>query len=514
MAEAERDLKNLTPEEWAAVEAFEDADAPREEVHFDWGEDYQRSVLAMLMADRNFLMKSVGLVKADYFTNKAHKKVADVLFSHFREYGRTPTRPIFVKEMSDRFKDDESRLFYLAELQMLYDGYEEGVESREYHEREIFNFAKMVALKKAFHRSMEELKKSPGDETWVKIDKWLEEARIVDLGFDPGLDYFGQVMSRYAAMRQSRESVEVFTTGFKTLDDEMTFGGMRRGEVYSFMGPPGVGKSLCLVKASVDNVRAGKRVLYISLEMNETDIAARFDAQFAGVDIRCLIDNEPTVSRALCDLVSQHDDKRLLVVKQFASGTADVNTIRAYVEQLDMVGIRPDMVVVDYVGEMKDLVGIPLYESREKMVKDLRGFAVEKDVCLLTAMQPNRAAREAMKDGGVIADDNLGDSYGQLRPLDGLVTINQTDIEKRVGVARLYVAKMRSGKSRFTFFVSVDPLTLQFSEIGENRYRVTMSKATQEAAGNVRVDEIKTDMAVESIVGRWRPEDHRQHERG
>jgi KaiC/GvpD/RAD55 family RecA-like ATPase len=273
------------------------------------------------------------------------------------------------------------------------------------------------------------------------------------------------------------------------------------------MGPPGVGKSLCLVKTAVENVKLNKKVLYISLEMSQDDIATRFDAQFADVNIKALIDNQDTIFSTLNTYTEDMDDKRLLLVKQFPSGTADVNTIRAYLQQLQMVGWEPDLLIVDYVGEMKDLPGVPLYESREKLVKDLRGLAVEYDICLFTAMQPNRAAREAMKDGGVISDDNLGDSYGQLRPLDGLYTINQTDVEKKACVARIYVAKQRAGKSRFTFFVSVSPLTLRFDSISEARYRVYMSKETEKAA-----DEVKMDDILERKVTRFKPPE--EEERG
>jgi replicative DNA helicase len=517
MTEETKPKTVVTPEQLAAFEALQDiddhigttsAETTQPTPQFDWGEDYQRSLLAMLIADRTFLLESVDLVRYDYFTNKAHKKIAEILFEHFKEYRNIPSRSIFIKEMRDRFKDDDTKFFYLSELQLLYDSYEPGIDSREYHRKEIFNFAKMVALKKAFHKSMEELKKKPDENnTWTKIDKWLDEARVVDIRFDTGLDYFGSLLDRYVRMRAERENAEVFTTGFKDLDDELTSGGARRGEIYSFMGPPGVGKSLCLVKTAVENVKLNKKVLYISLEMSQDDIATRFDAQFADVNIKALIDNQDTIFSTLNTYTEDMDDKRLLLVKQFPSGTADVNTIRAYLQQLQMVGWEPDLLIVDYVGEMKDLPGVPLYESREKLVKDLRGLAVEYDICLFTAMQPNRAAREAMKDGGVISDDNLGDSYGQLRPLDGLYTINQTDVEKKACVARIYVAKQRAGKSRFTFFVSVSPLTLRFDSISEARYRVYMSKETEKAA-----DEVKMDDILERKVTRFKPPE--EEERG
>ena len=125
-----------------------------------------------------------------------------------------------------------------------------------------------------------------------------------------------------------------------------------------------------------------------------------------------------------------------------------------------MIGFKPDLIVVDYIGEMKDYPNMPTWESRYRIVRDLRGFATEEGVCIFTAMQPNKNAREAQNTEGigpgVIDDTNLADSYGQIRPLDGCWSINQMHQEKEAAMARIFVIKHRHGKSRFTFYVEYD----------------------------------------------------------
>jgi replicative DNA helicase len=276
-------------------------------------------------------------------------------------------------------------------------------------------------------------------------------------------------------MQKDEETRERFTSGFDRIDDALLGGGCHRGEIYSWIGMSGSGKSLALVGAALQNVvRLGKKVLYVSLEMGEDAIAERFDAQLSGVDINKLQEGKERVKAAFEDKLRDKEDKRLLIIKQFPAGSMTVATLRAYMQQLQLLGFIPDLVVIDYIGEMKDYPGIPTYESRYRMVRDLRGLATEENICIFTAMQPNKDAREAQKkDGlgdGVIDDTNLADSYGQIRPLDGCWSINQMQSEKEAGIARIFVIKHRHGKSRFTFWAQFDKETLQIKQIAEDVY--------------------------------------------
>jgi hypothetical protein len=140
---------------------------------------------------------------------------------------------------------------------------------------------------------------------------------------------------------------------------------------------------------------------------------------------------------------------------------------------------------------MKDYPNVKTHESRYMIVRDLRGFATEEDLCILTAMQPNRSAREVLnaKDrfGGtiqtdpVIDDDNLGDSFAQIRPLDGCWSINQTREEKKTDLARVFVIKHRHGKSRYTFHIEIHPETLAITQVEPKVYSEKMKRILHEA---------------------------------
>jgi KaiC/GvpD/RAD55 family RecA-like ATPase len=324
----------------------------------------------------------------------------------------------------------------------------------------------------------------------MKINAVLRAALMVDRNFDSGMDYFQSYEERYEQLKEDND-LETFTSGFKAIDSGLLAGGPTRGEMYSWVGLSGTGKSLALVRGSILNVTLGKRVVYISLEMDESKIAERFDAQLACVDINKLEENKEIIKKAMQEEVKGMDDPRMLIIKQFPAGQMDVSTLRAYIQQLKLRGFAPDLVIVDYIGEMKDYPNVKTHESRYMIVRDLRGFATEEDVCIFTAMQPNRSAREILnaKDrfGGtiqtdpVIDDDNLGDSFAQIRPLDGCWSINQTREEKKIDLARVFVIKHRHGKSRYTFHIEFHPETLAITQIEPKVYSEKMKMILHEA---------------------------------
>jgi replicative DNA helicase len=473
------------------IEGLIDPDADAEE-QFKWDEYFQSYILGMLVNDRTFLVAALGLINPQYFTDKVHQEICRIVFDHFEKYKAIPPRKFVSQEIKTRIqdKDDEIQVHYMTELELIYNNYTPGLEHRDYLLDKITNFAKMQALKIAFNKCIAQIKKdAESDTSWMKINDLLREALLVDRNFEIGLDYFQSFEERYEKLKEE-EDLETFTSGFQAIDNALLAGGPTRGEMYSWVGLSGSGKSLCLVRAAIMNVVKGKRVVYVSLEMDEEKIAERFDAQLANVNINKLDENKDLIKKALQEEIKGLEDPRMLIIKQFPAGMMDVNTLRAYVQQLKLRGFSPDMIIVDYIGEMKDYPNIPIHESRYKIVRDLRGFGTEENVGLLTAMQPRRNAREAINSKDrfgstltdpIIDDDDLGDSFAQIRPLDGCWSINQLADEKKANIARVFVIKHRHGKSRFTFHIAIDPETLAITQIKEKVYSERLKKIRHDA---------------------------------
>jgi hypothetical protein len=247
---------------------------------------------------------------------------------------------------------------------------------------------------------------------------------------------------------------------------------------------------LALINSAARNLMIGKKVCYISLEMSQDKIAKRFDTLLSGEPFITLLDNKKMVIDAIrqsidANLFPGEMDKRRLIIKHYPGGTADVNTFRAYISQLGLYGFRPDLVIVDYVGEMRDIPGIKTYESRQFLVRDLRTFAQEEQVCVLTAIQANKKGREIQEHEGQIDDDALADAFGQARPLDAMWSLNKPMSELNVGT--IFIIKHRDGISRYEIPYRMDTSTLRMDEISREEYSNILRAAKKVKADNNRL---------------------------
>jgi len=493
------------------------------EARYDWDEDFQRHIISMLLLDRQFLLQGMDLVKSTYFTNRVHVKACEVLFKYFERYKSQPDRTIITQEIKDDLKGDKALPYYMGELNAIYDYFLPGMDARDYLTDKIAYFAKIQALRKAFNDSLEEVNKDPENPvTWDKVYHTLQQAMLVDRSFDIGTNYLKDAEPRYERMAEEEASGDVFPLGIPSVDQELKGGGYRRGQSIAIMADSGVGKSVMLACILAHNSLRDKKCLYISCENDEDEIADRLDAILTGAPIQKLYDYKEDVFDKLEGKVAvgQKDDgepvyfdpeESPIIIKKFPQKSADVNTIRAYLIQLKMRGFKPDMVVVDYVGEMKDYPGVKTYESREQLVDEMTGLASEEDFFMATALQPNRAGKE-VQEAGHLSQDNIADSFGQMRPLFGCITLNQNDRESAIGVGRGWVEKQRNGRKHYQFYLNFDKNTLKITELGKETYKDRMSSHNEKVVAEVETDLIQDqqasaeDINIDSISKEFSPD--------
>jgi hypothetical protein len=159
--------------------------------------------------------------------------------------------------------------------------------------------------------------------------------------------------------------------------------------------------------------------------------------------------------------------------------------------QLELRGWKPNVLIVDYVGEMKDDPSVKKYESAYRILRDLRGFGVEKGHVTFTCVQPNQTAAK-LEIGQYIDESNIGTSFDQFKPLDAFWSINQQVLEKDAEVGRIFVIKHRNGRSRFSFKIGFDYKigTLDMFEISKDTYRERMNLVQEKKAEEVTMDNV------------------------
>lgn len=465
---------------------------------YDLESDVQSRILALMLCDKRFTSQSIGLVKPEYFSNEGHIEICKILMQYFLEYNSIPDRWIIREEINSKLKEksDAIKLHFFGILDSLYEYYVPGLETYDYLLNKVLCFAKKQSMRVALYQCINKLNETSN----IEIDKnlnWiydkLHTAMSVDVNQDIGFEYFNDIDKMFEMFEESLQGKERFTTAFKSIDDALTGGGLFRGELGAWIALPGTGKSLSLCKAAVENVKLGWKTLYITLEMNTLGIAQRFTSQFTKFGIGDLVKVKDEVKKTIEAFKSDKLESNLLIVKQFPGGALDMSGIRSYYSSLETRGWKPDLLIVDYVGEMKDNPNLKKHESAFQIIQQMRGFAVEKDHCGLTCIQPNRLA-STLEIHQFIDESVIGTSFDQYKTLDALWSINQLPMEKEAGVARGYVIKHRNGKSRFDFKMAFDyqiPGTLDVYEISNDQYNIAMASKRDEKASLVKLDPIK-----------------------
>lgn len=488
----------LNDEDRMVVSSLEDPDKERD-IRYPYDDDFLRMVIGTLLCNRFFLNQCHGLVKTNYFKSEVHQLFCRLLFQYYEKYKQPPSK-IFLKDLVEdhlkkRYKTQDDnyrtvRLLHISELNLVYDYYTKGgvgnmmpmLDNPEALLDRIANFAKIQAIRSAFTKSIELMKRSPeADETWDQIDQLYKEATLVSRNVDLGLNYFETLEERYTRQQQEADDTEVFTTAFRSADAALMTGGLKRGELGGIMGGSGTGKSLYLAWMSCANIARGKKVLYISTEMDPDRIASRFDSQLTCIGHHQLGARKEEVWKVLRNTVSEWEDKRRLVIKQFPSGTADMGVVRAYYGQCVSLGFKPDLAIIDYPGDMKDYANLQGWDARFRLLREIRGLGQEEGHCSWVAVHPNRSSKELGLEE-FMDESNQGDCFKQFQIFDLFATLNQTSVENKANVGRFFLAKVRNGKSRFAFNIRYHfkDQTLRLEEIPHNAYMNEMTKTQEE----------------------------------
>ena len=174
------------------------------------------------------------------------------------------------------------------------------------------------------------------------------------------------------------------------------------------------GKSWALLQCAVANALAHHRILYISTELAEFEVAERMDQLLycaarrpgeypalsfvrSGDTLAIVRDNikarysfdSPLWDEERQVLYAKYNAWILERIKVVAFDKRTANTAD-FIPHIDMV--NPDIVIVDYVGEMKVDPKLSLYDVMGNHMRDLDNLGKQRKIPVVTAYQLNRAA--------------------------------------------------------------------------------------------------------------------------
>jgi replicative DNA helicase len=401
-------------------------------------EGFQKKLFKVIVEDNNgdFSSQIVDILDVGYFDGVLTKLLVRHVKNHVEKHNVIPdyeTLEWVIKEKEVEGMERE-RLLGLVELIKKSD-----VKDSQFVKEYALNFCKKQALKKGLEEAADKWEK--GD--YENISKIIADALKVGEPRNTGHNYLKDVDKRMH--RQYRVPVP----SMRGIDAKIS-GGLAGGELGVILSPTGGGKSMVLVKFACTAMEFGKKVVYYTFELNENVIGNRFDACLNGIMLKDILDFPDVIKENLEQLGQRGGG---LMIKEFPTGSASVNTLRAHLKAMQRDNFVPDIIFVDYADIMKSTSTFT--EKRYALTsiyETLRGMAMEMNIPIWTASQANRESINANKfDLKVISE-----SLGKAQTADVILGIGRTDEDKSQRKATMMILKNRNGEDGFSIPLHFD----------------------------------------------------------
>lgn len=196
-------------------------------------------------------------------------------------------------------------------------------------------------------------------------------------------------------------------TGIADLDDLLH--GLRGGELIILAARPGLGKTALALQVSVNCARAGRSVLFVSLEMSRVDLGQRILANLGGVLHERI--RSGRLSRAEREAFGaasvQAGGLRLGLIEDSATPCSRLKALAR--RRSSKVGL--DLLVVDYLQLMSHPGCADRFQEVGAISRGLKGLARELSVPVLAVSQLSRAGAEGrprlshLRESGALEQD-------------------------------------------------------------------------------------------------------------
>ena len=422
-----------------------------------YGTSFQSKIITSLIVDTKFIKTIGDILEVSYFDSDANKFLVKSIVDYFEKYKSPPTMEA-LKVVIDDVENDTLKTTIVDSLRGAWQHRESP--DLEFVKEKTLEFCKNQVIKSAIMESVELLDNQQYDEIKGVIDNAMKAGVERDIGHEYITGF---------EERMNQQSRKTLPTQWDSVNDLMD-GGLAGGELGVIVAPAGIGKSWTLQALGAHAVAQGKTVIHYTLELNAQYVGLRYDTIVSGQPTGNLQYHKEEVLKKINKLKGE------LIIKYYPTRTASVNTLAAHLQQCEMQGLKPDMVIVDYADIMKSTSNFS--EKRHQIghvYEELRGMAGEFDIPLWTASQANRSSLEE----DVIGADKVSEDYSKVMTADFVMSMSRKVEDKIANTGRFHVIKNRFGPDGITFPATINTNT------GHIQIYETNTQGGQEAQGKM-----------------------------
>lgn len=343
----------------------------------------------------------------------------------------------------------------------------------QYVSGRITEFARRQKLKAGVLKAAEKYQ-GGGDNIADEVERILLDTVNQKFELEDSGTFFGDKKKVFAAFAEEKN--DYCRLNIQELDRRRIC--PTKQQLFLLIAPRKRGKSWACVHCGKLALRQHWKVAHITLEMNEESVIRRYvqalfsaasrDENFPLPNIQAdefghivsmappdlvkpkLHFEDPDLRKKLTKEWDKYGYFRNLCIKKFPTGQLTVPKLEAYLDSLEIVHkFVPDMLIVDY----PDLMAIDIRQpviSLGRIFVDLRGIADKRNMAVVTVTQTTREGESA----STVQSAQVAGDISKVATADTVITYSQTDLERQLGLARLFVNNARNDRDRFTTLIS------------------------------------------------------------
>jgi len=426
-----------------------------------FGKKFQENMCQLMLEDRPFYDQISEVLDINFFEKKYLQIFTETLMKYREKYSTHPNHEVMMTLLRtelnhhDKATAKQVRGFFARVHSS--DGIEEAVWIKD----KAIDFCRKQVLKQAMMKSVRLLKSSSFDE----IEKVIQDALKLGTDNNFGHEYHKDALTRFEIINRSP-----ITTGWPRMD-EICKGGLGKSELGVVIAPTGAGKSMAMVHLACQALKLGLTVVYYTLELKDTVVGSRFDACLTGISLNEHKERKEEILSKIQDIDGS------LIIKEYPTKSASVQTIKNHIEKLKKRGINPDVIFVDYADLLRPPRSIEQKgHELEEVYEGLRGLAQIYDMPVWTASQTNRGGLNAE----VITMEAISEAFNKCFVADFIFSLSRTIQDKQANKGRIFIAKNRNGPDGLVFqaFVDWSDVTIKILDRDED---IDVMQSTAEA---------------------------------
>lgn len=376
--------------------------------------EIEQAFLGTLIASEHAYDEHAPRIRQEYFNNPAHARIFEAI-KRSRENGKSADAAM----IAPLFKDDPD-LVDVGGSKYIYDlaqnfisvinvnAYAEKILS-EHCRRAITHLAQYI-IERAKNPEFEAKTDLPTIENMVST--FAAELAEEGGNINAKPDLSGSVEKALADIHAAQAGEFGIRTGINPLDVHLR--GLKPGRLYVPAGRPGMGKTTFGITIALNAARTGKKVLFFSIEMSESDLSQRILARVSGISIdkmntpHYLTEEQNTRLRAAAEEVESLPLK--IEHRQVLTAATIMSMARRFKRKYGL-----DLVVVDYLGlvQSDDKKSLKVHQI-EEITTGLKRTANTLEIPIVLLAQLNRGVEQRedkrpqlsdLRDSGSIEQD-------------------------------------------------------------------------------------------------------------